>query len=188
MIEYDDFLGLSAIDFSRSRMVLFHGVSGSGKSTAIRFLTDRHRDFESSTFQFRAGPPFARHVGPSAPCLVVDEILRPVDLVRVLPSLLRSRVSLVATHLSPLWFIPLRIAGAQKIFRTDRGVGKLARWLERRGIEASEVALARYEAMFRANYTDLEVILERCPSERFDESLRRFERFCTIENTPSTWR
>jgi hypothetical protein len=184
MNEIDDFLGLRRIDFSMTRMVLFHGISGSGKSTAIRFLAEHHTDFEDVSFDTLSGPPFRS--GPPRPRrpLIIDEILRPRDLVDLMPSMMRAGKILVATHVSPLWLLPLRIRGRQRVFRTDAPSEKLARHLQRNGIAASETALARYETIFGATYTDLDVILERCPSPTLDESLRRFERFCRIECTP----
>lgn len=45
MTEYDDFLSLLDQDFDDARFIAFCGKSGSGKSTAIRFLLENHRDF-----------------------------------------------------------------------------------------------------------------------------------------------
>lgn len=158
MTGFDDFLGLAGLDLSAYRLIVFHGESGSGKSTAIRFLLDHQ--LRNERIQ------------------VIDEIATLRELVQM-RRVLRER-SLVATHVPPLWFRMLA-AGPVKIFHTDRDAAKIARYLERLGIEASPVACERYVREFGATYTDVDLILERCPAPDFDVSLSRFLKFCRID-------
>ena len=44
-ILFDDFLGLEGEDFRQTRLIVFAGISGSGKSTALKFLCDHHPAF-----------------------------------------------------------------------------------------------------------------------------------------------
>jgi energy-coupling factor transporter ATP-binding protein EcfA2 len=156
-LSFDDFLGLGARDFSRHRLVVFVGRSGSGKSTAIRFLLGRL--------------PGSR---------VIDEIAHAGDLVGLWAPLAAGERLLVASHLSAACFLALRPFIKVAVFRTDRSADKIARYLERRGIGASARALRAFVRRYGATYTDAELIMERFPGASFDASLARFERFCSL--------
>jgi hypothetical protein len=158
MTFFDDFLDLAAFDARRFRMIVFHGRSGSGKSTAIEFLRTRM----------------------TSPVVVVDEVTTLSDFVRVLKTLRNNAPVLVATHISPLWFRLIR-PWSIAVFHTDRETTKITRHLNRRGIHSSQDAVAAYAARFRATYTDADLILERWPSASFDESLARFQKLDHIE-------
>lgn len=162
MSDFDDFLGLGSADFSRERLILFYGCSGSGKSTAIQFLIENHRDFSGQTS-------------------VVDEVLRFRDLLRVIPLLQRSGRSVVATHLNPMWFRLFFPFARIRIYRTDRDRAKTQRYLQRQGISASPQAIEAFVRRYGSTYTDADLILERFPSRNFDQALCRFEKFCRIE-------
>lgn len=176
---FDDYLALASRDFSRDRLVVFTGRSGSGKSTAIRFLLDEHRDFRGREASIIEGPRFAR-LQSEADVVAVDDLTTVADLPRVLRLLARSRTLLVASHLDPLWFAPLRAVVRCSLFRTDADTRKLERYLADRGVAASARALAIYAAAFRATYTDLDIILERCPARSLDAALAKFLRFNAI--------
>ena len=47
MTGFDDFLQLKAASFRSTRLAVFTGVSGSGKSTAIQWLIQHHPDFQN---------------------------------------------------------------------------------------------------------------------------------------------
>lgn len=157
--DFDDFLGLAARDFSRHRLVVFVGRSGSGKSTAIGFVRQRHPAFE-----------------------VMDELRRLADLERLRAPLQRGARMLVASHVAAGWFLALRPFMRVAVFRTDRDEGKIARYLHGRRIAASAPAVAAYVRRFGATYTDVDLILERFPSASFDASLRLFTRFCSLRS------
>ena len=151
MTFFDDFLGLAAFDAHRFRMIVFHGRSGSGKSTAIEFLRQRI----------------------TTPVVVVDEVTTLVDFFRLQKSLRSNATVLVAAHISPLWFRLIR-PWSIAVFRTDRETSKIERHLERRGIRSSQDSIDAYARRFRATYTDADLIIERWPAPSFDESFARF--------------
>ncbi|HUP50161.1 MAG TPA: hypothetical protein VNA04_15355 [Thermoanaerobaculia bacterium] len=160
MTVFDDHLGLAGRDLTPFRLILFHGRSGSGKSTAIRFLLE-------NSFRDR-------------PVEVVDEIGALRDLFRM-RALLRNNVTLlVATHVHPFWF-RLLAPGRMLVFHTDRDPSKIARHLARLGVSATPAAVQAYVGRFGATYTDAELIMERWPSPIFDHSLARFLKFDRIE-------
>jgi GTPase SAR1 family protein len=160
MTGFDDFLGLAGRDLSRFRVVVFHGRSGSGKSTAIRYL------LENRFREERTG--------------VIDEITTFRDLVRRRSELNGEGPILVATHVDPRWF-RLFVRGPMAVFRTDRDGSKIGRYLARLGIEASPASVELYVRTFGATYTDVDLILERCPSPSFDRALGTFLKFHRIE-------
>jgi hypothetical protein len=185
---FDDFLGLAERDFSRHRLVVLHGCSGSGKSTAIRWLLDEHPDFRRrNCFMVEShrgeGEILSVSSVPGAPRLVaIDEITRPGELALVARVLAGGAVLLVASHLPPAWFVPFRLFGRVSIFTTDTDGTKIARHLERIGAPASPRAVELFVRRFGANYTDVAIIRERCPAPSFDVSFARFERFSRIDH------
>jgi hypothetical protein len=158
MTFFDDFLNLAQFDAGRYRLIVFHGRSGSGKSTAIEFLRRRM----------------------TTPVVVVDEITTLRDFFRAQRSLRNGGTVLVASHISPLWFRLIRPTSIA-IFRTDRETAKIARYLERRGVQVSQRVVSAYARSFRATYTDADLIMERWPSTSFDESFARFQKLGHIE-------
>ncbi len=160
MTGFDDFLGLAGRDLSPFRLVVFHGRSGSGKSTAIRYLLEN---------QFRQ-----KHVA------VIDEITTFRDFIRRRHELNGEGPILVASHVDPRWF-QLLVSGPMAVFRTDGDGSKIDRYLRRLGIEASRSSVQLYVRMFGATYTDVDLILERCPSPSFDRALSTFLKFHRID-------
>jgi hypothetical protein len=87
----------------------------------------------------------------------------------------------LATHLNRFWFVPFKLFWSTKVFTTDRDQKKIANYLTCCKIDFSKPAIKKYCRLFSANYTDLDIILERYPALSFDEALLRFEKFCLIE-------
>jgi RNase adaptor protein for sRNA GlmZ degradation len=156
-MRFDDFLALGDRDFATHDLVIFHGRSGSGKSTAIQFLQRRN---------------------PHVPYQIVDEITTFRDLGKILRT--HGGPLLIATHVHPLWLRVLKPLARAVIFRTDRDSGKLHRYFNERSVRASAEAVALYVREFGATYTDAELILERYPSASFDQSYARFRKFCRM--------
>ena len=156
-MRFDDFLALGDRDFSSQDLVIFHGRSGSGKSTAIEFL---------------------QRTNPHVRYQVVDEITTFRDLRKILR--IRGGPALIATHVHPVWLRLFKPFARTVTFRTDRDSGKLHRYFNERRVKASAEAVALYIREFGATYTDAELILERYPSASFDTSYARFRKFCRL--------
>ncbi|HEX5612785.1 MAG TPA: hypothetical protein VFX67_09015 [Burkholderiales bacterium] len=159
---FDDFLGLASRDFASHRVIAFVGESGSGKSTAIRFLLERHPDFQRSE------------------ALVVDEA-RLIDLLQLWQPIACGTKALVASHLAAATLRLLLPFPGVAVFRTDRDCGKIRRYLERRNVAATAAAVQAYVRRFGATYTDVDLILERFPGRSFDAALGCFEHLCTLQ-------
>lgn len=181
---FDDFLGLRSCAFDGVRLLVFAGVSGSGKSTAMRFLQREHPQFRGMPSTV-LGPSTALNAPRDTRRLVlVEEVRQPGDL-RAIGWLLRSRHTVaVASHLPLAWYTPFRLAWRCRFFHTDRDTAKIARYLTRRRIGFTEAAVADYCRRYRASYLDAEHILERFPLDDFDRAYSAFQRMCRMERVP----
>jgi energy-coupling factor transporter ATP-binding protein EcfA2 len=180
MLEFDDYLGLDRIDLARFRLLVFTGRSGSGKSTAIGHLLSTHPSFRGRESAVLRRPSFE---GPSGlpDVVAVDDLVEPREL-RVVVDLLRSgRTILVASHLDAAWYRAVSLFVPAIFFRTDADEAKIGRYLEKKGVAASEDATRAYVRRFGATYTDADIILERYPGRSFDDALTRFDRYCELE-------
>lgn len=183
---FDDAYGLDAADFSGVRLVLFCGVSGSGKSTAITHLCQTHPDFRQRESAAIHPSDTQSLTSPRGRLVVVEELRRPRDLYGVAGLLRRGATVLAASHLAPVWLVPLRLAVKSRCYTMDRDWHKIARHLERRGISYTPQAVQAYCRKYGANYIDLDIIVEHFPGVPFDQALSCFERFCRIDLRPRT--
>lgn len=180
---FDDHLALLGRTLAGLRLLVLCGVSGSGKSTALRYLLAHHPDFAGRPASAFAGPALDwRRARFETEVVMVDEVRRPQELARLRRLLARGHTLLVASHLpAPLH----RLAGAglpRLVLRTDADPGKLGRHLRQRGCRVSPGVLAEFCARYGASYTDADIVLERSPgSADFDQAWRRFRRFARLE-------
>lgn len=178
----DDHLRLLERSFTDTRLLVFTGMSGSGKSTCIDLLLGEHPDL--------ADLPYSR-VGPApidwsattidTELVVVDELLELPELAHIASLLRRGHRVLAASHLSPLWVRAFGLFWPAEHYRTDDDTAKLITYLDRRGVPASDAAVRRYAAAHGANYTDLEIILEHTGCDDFDRAFARFQQTASIE-------
>jgi len=70
--------------------------------------------------------------------VVVDDIIRLKELAKVIRLLLRGNQVLLAAHLHPACFVPLRMVWPTHVWRTDLNREKLERHLQARHIEFPE--------------------------------------------------
>ncbi len=162
---FDDALNLAERDFSTTRVVVFCGESGSGKSSAIRFVMHRHPHFQGD-----------------ADVRVIEELRSWFDLGALLSALWRGQRVLVASHL-PIWLH--RCLGAlarTQVIALDHHPEKISRWLSTHNVVHSDAAVAAFYRRFGANYTDALLILRHSEAVSFDQALWRFFRHCRIEH------
>ncbi len=180
---FDDFLGLRGRELRGVRLLVFAGVSGSGKSTAMRFLEHEHPQFRGmrSVALSPASTPDA--LGDSRRFVLLEEVHRPRELRAVAQVLRRGHTVAVASHLPLAWYAPFRLAWRCRFFQTDRDAAKISRYLNRRRLRFTEAAVADYCRRYRANYLDAAIILERFPLGDFDRAYGAFQRLCRIERT-----
>lgn len=182
MTGFDDFLELKTASFRSTRLAVFTGVSGSGKSTAIQWLIQHHPDFQNRPIERVIGGGLDWTV-PTVEngLVVVDDLIRPRELYKLIRLLMRGNQVLLAAHLHPAWFAPLRIGWSTQLWRTDVNREKLARHLKAERIEFTQAALDSYCAEYGSSYLDMNHILERYPHCSFDRALRLFRKYCRME-------
>ena len=179
---FDDFLKLGNRYLGEEELIVFTGSSGSGKTTYLKYLLTEHPDIiPKTTFHMSLDTASVTGIPEGTKQIIIDEILRLNQLEIAFKLLAKGYRLLLATHLNHLWFVPFKLFWRTKVFRTDRDQQKIANYLTCCNVEFSELAIKKYCRLFSANYTDLEIILERYPSLSFDEALLRFEKFCLIE-------
>jgi hypothetical protein len=172
-ILFDDFLGLEGEDFRQTRLIVFAGISGSGKSTALKFLCDHHPAFSGKPRRWiwtMEKTWDAARIRCNR-LVVVDEVSHPRQLPAVARLLKQNQTVAVASHLKPAWFWPFRLAGRYRHFLTDHDCAKIARHLTRHGISHTAAAVAEFCRRHGASYVDLDCILERHPGESLDRAL-----------------
>jgi tRNA uridine 5-carbamoylmethylation protein Kti12 len=179
---FDDFLKLRNRYLGAEELIIFTGSSGSGKTTYLKYLLTEHPDIiPKTTFHFSLDADSIARIPEGTKQIIIDEILRLNQLEIVFRLLAKSYRLLLATHLNHLWFVPFKLFWSTKVFKTDLDQNKIANYLTFCNIDFSKQAIKKYCRLFSANYTDLEIILERYPALSFDEALLRFEKFCLIE-------
>lgn len=183
---FDDFLGLRAMDFSTARLVAFAGVSGSGKSSCMDFLTRIHADYAGAdVFHINPGRAGGMQLPGPHRLLCADDVLTMAEFAAVLGFLRRGGRAVITTHLPRSVLQAARLFGPAHILRTDRDTAKLSRWLDARGIGHTRAVLADYAARYRASYTDMKLILEHTgETADFDRAYRGFHKFCRIDPCP----
>jgi len=168
-LDFDDALGLAGRSFAGVDLVSFHGRSGSGKSTAIRYLLARHPDFQAENRAAR-----------SREVTVFDDLLTPCEIGDILRALRRGHRVLAACHFPRRWLAPLRLPWRTAAIDLDAYPEKIGRWLTARNIPHTPEAVHHFCRCYGANYTDAAIILERFPDQSFDQALSRFMRECRI--------
>ncbi len=182
---FDDHLGLLSRDLSGVRLLALHGVSGSGKSTAIDQLLEVHPAFRDRPVNRVIGPCIDwRRLEPSAELVVVDECRAPQDLRGLVRLLRRGHRVLAASHL-PLWTsVALGLAWPVLALATDRDPAKIERYLAALGADFSAERVRALCARFGATYAWVDLILVFDGGRDFDRACERFERCCRVEITP----
>ena len=49
---FDDFLNLSKQNFNNARLLIFHGISGSGKSSNLNYIAHHHPSFQNQPIKW----------------------------------------------------------------------------------------------------------------------------------------
>ena len=189
---YDDFLGLDRVSLDQLRLLVLTGKSGSGKSTTLAHLVDRHpsfRDRPRSWIQHHVEPGRRKPAGRLRPdssrgleeLVAVDELLAPGDLSAVAGLLRAGHTVLAASHVHPAWLLPLRAHWPALVLRTDQSQEKILRYLLRKGVSATGEAVERFCRRYGATYTDCQIVLEWDGGRDFDRALARFDACCRIE-------
>ena len=183
---FDDYHRLMSLDLGATRLLVCQGMSGSGKTTAIEQLCRYHHQLrDRSCHTFRLEGPGCQFPPLQNQLVVLDDV-RFLRQLLPLGRLLRAgNTVLVASHLSPRCFLPLRLFWPSRVFVMDQDEGKIERYLAWKQVGFSRQAVVQYCRLFGANYLDVDFILECRPGGDFDQALAYFLKFCKLDLVPN---
>ena len=185
---FDRHLDLSGALVDKMRVMVFHGASGSGKSTYIEHLLCHHPAFGGQSFSRISGGPVNWRTTPPPQhrIVVIDELIRFGDFLAVTRLLAAGHTVIAASHL-PSWLTGcLGLFWPLCQFATDRAPQKIERYLARRSVSYTHHAVADYCRQFGATYTDAEIILEHTGGDDFDRAYSQFMRRCKLTRDQAT--
>jgi hypothetical protein len=188
--QFDDFLGLGRQSFEQTDLLIFHGVSGSGKSSNLNFLAYHHPFFRDKTVHWiwTKHKRFNIQSVQSYKLVVVDEIVSPIQLPAVYSLLKTNQTVAIASHISPMWFKLFFRHKRNISYQTDASTKKLSNYLKTRGIPHSTKVLRQFANQYGSNYVDLQCMLEAYPCENFDDAFRYNQKFNNIKCfSPKEW-
>lgn len=189
-IDFDDFFGLMRRPLAELDLLVLCGASGSGKSTTLEALLERHAAFRGSRMDFVTGSPIDwRSARVSAPLVVVDEIVALRDLWHIRRHVASGRRVLAASHLPPA-IHSIAAAGCRcLVVRCAPDAAAIARHVRRLGHACTCDAARAFCAAGGASFTDAAIVLEHAGGGAdFDTAWRAFARNCTIRHTLSAKR
>ena len=179
-----DHLGLLERSFANLRMIVFTGMSGSGKTTYIEMLLATHPDFAGREHTKIGKPPNAFPVvDPPTKLVVVDELQRHGELRYVARLMRDGHTALVASQLHPAWVRLFKIWWPAEHYYTDQSTDKLQHFLETQGVHFTPERVREFGRVYGANYTDLQIILEHSGGQDFDLVFERFRRSARVESS-----
>ena len=187
---FDDFLSLKKQNFNNSRLLIFHGISGSGKSSNLNYIAHHHPSFQNQSVKWiwTHHKRFKVQAIHSYNLVVVDEIISPFQLPAIFKLLSQNKNIAVASHLNPAWFKILFSFTPTLSFRTDASAEKIRRYLNKKDISFSSESILSFCKSYGSNYVDLQCILENHPGKSFDDALKWNQKFNKIKSsTPKKW-
>ena len=187
---FDDFLSLKKQNFNNSRLLIFYGISGSGKSSNLNYIAHHHPSFQNQSVKWiwTHHKRFKVQAINSYNLVVVDEIISPFQLPAIFKLLSQNKNIAVASHLNPAWFKILFPFTPTLSFRTDASAEKIRRYLNKKDISFSSESILSFCKSYGSNYVDLQCILENHPGKSFDDALKWNQKFNKIKSfTPKKW-
>ena len=185
MSGFHDYFSLADKDLSAARLIVFSGCSGSGKSSYMRFLSQKHPDFRGTNSSLiDTGRPLEWpriDKNTLAQLVLVDECLVRRDVVQIARLLRQGHTVIAASHLPPYAFAPLGLVWKSRHFALDRHVGKIAHELEQRDYCFTADAVSRFVKQHGASYSALDMVVENADTPDFDAAFARFEKFNRVE-------
>ena len=187
---FDDFLSLKKQNFNNSRLLIFHGISGSGKSSNLNYIAHHHPSFQNQSVKWiwTHHKRFKVQAIHSYNLVVVDEIISPFQLPAIFKLLSQNKNIAVASHLNPAWFKILFPFTPTLSFRTDASAEKIRKYLNKKDISFSSESILSFCKSYGSNYIELQCILENHPGKSFDDALKWNQKFNKIKSfTPKKW-
>ncbi len=157
-MKFNDYLNIKNKDLSRYKYIIFIWKSGSWKSSYIKFVKKRNKSLQNF--------------------IVIDEIYNVLDLIKYLKIFIKTKKQfLIASHIPRFIYFVLSFFWNIKFYYTDKCSKKICKYLDEKWYIYSNEAIEVYLVKFKANYTDLEIILENYNWKNFDEALNYFLKY-----------
>jgi hypothetical protein len=156
-ITFYDYLNILKKDFSDFKYIIFYWKSGSWKSTYIKKLKINNKTLKNF--------------------IVIDEIYDIFDFFRYLKLFKSKRQFLIASHIPNFLYFILKIFWKIEFYNINKCGKKICKYLDEKWFFYSTKAIEVYLFKFKANYTDLEIILENYSWNNFDEALSYFLKY-----------
>ena len=91
----------------------------------------------------------------------------------------------VATHLNPRWYSLFQLTWKTRVFQTDKGHGKIVRYLRSLGYEVNDEDVRAMCSRYGASYAIADIIRKHHEHEDFSECWERFRRFAQLGSRPN---
>ena len=177
---YDDFMSLSGLDLMDSRLLVFTGISGSGKSAAIQHLLERFPEIERQGYETIIGDKLEWKPRYEARWLIVDEVIDLFEAWRIRQLLKQGHRLIVASHLSVSILKIICLGYAGLYLCTDGESTKLAHYLDNKGIVYDTNSMNRFISRFGQSYNTLDVVLSYSQSTTLSRAMEYFDRQCRL--------
>jgi hypothetical protein len=174
-------MGLSSLEPDDWQAIVFSGIGGSGKSSAMHYLLQTYHEIEEEGACWITGTPLCWNRCYQCKWLLVDEIVCLKDVWKVRTLLRQGYRTVIATHL-PLWCLRIVFADIRtRFYSTDGKNNKLSLLLQREGIDYTDSALRDYIKLYGQSYDTLSVILQHSGRADLATALKYFQRHCQLE-------
>jgi len=181
-LNFDDYLGLAGESLEGYQLVVFTGISGSGKTTYMQWLRQSYSDSSGQLSQWLNIEQQGWQAEYHARYLFIDELCRFTDLYH-LNRLLRNGYRLVvASHLPPAVVKAVTIGIKAIYFRTDTQAEKLTGFLHQSGIGFTESSLQQYRARYGLSYSPAQIMLEYTNASDLGHAMELFDRNCDMSS------
>ncbi len=160
---FDDYKNLLKYDFSDYKYIIFYWKSWAGKSSYLSELKLKNKSVQKEDI------------------IIIDEILDFFSLVKNIKYLFKTQKYLICSHLNKYYFLPLFLFGKVKFINLDTSEEKIYNYLESKNIKYSKKSVKEFMKIYKSNYTDLDIILEKYNWNDFDTALRKFKKFNNLK-------
>ena len=171
--------------FNDVQLIVFSGVSGSGKTTTLQQLVSCHQNYQHEPRTDITGSPIDwTRIYSSTQLVVIDELVSLSDYWHLIYLLHHGHDVIAASHLPNIYLGLLALIWKIRVICVDQDYRKISRYLKQEQIHHSDAAVQDFCNILGASYIDTKIILEHYPSCSFDEAWSRFKRTSHIKREP----
>ncbi len=176
-----DYLDLKQQDFSQTRLIVFSGQSGAGKSSYLEYLANNNESLKSCAIKTHNERPMAwSKIKSKKQTLIIDEVKNPFELYYIIRLLISGNTLLVANHAPTFLYKLIGLLTTARLFNIDRQTKKINHYLKSHGYQFSQATVETFCKTFGSSYLKLEIILETGDKPDFDDIYRKFIQFNKI--------